>query len=101
MRIRPPFLLFCPGPEVKITDADFADDLALLTNKLEEAQEFLLSLEKASNAVGLHLNESKTNDLPINSPHGVVKASSGMVLDAVDDFVYLGAHLDNPSTNSQ
>ena len=96
MRIRPPFLLFCPGPEVKITDADFADDLALLTNKLEEAQEFLLSLEKASNAVGLHLNESKTNYLPINSPHGIVKASSGMVLDAVDDFVYLGAHLDNP-----
>ena len=53
--------------------------------------------EKASNAVRLlHLNESKTKYLPINCPPGVVKSSSGMVLDAVDDFVYLGAHLDNP-----
>ena len=67
MRIRPPFLLFFPGPEVKITDADFVDDLALLTKKLEEAQEFLLSLEKASNAIGLHLNESKMKYLTINS----------------------------------
>ena len=83
-------------PEVKITEADFADDLALQTKTLEEAQEFLLSFEKASNAVGLHLNESKTKYLPINSPSGVVKASSGWVLDAVDDIVYLGAHLDNP-----
>ena len=33
-------------PEVKIKDSDFADDLALLTNTLEEAQVFLLSLEK-------------------------------------------------------
>ena len=47
-------------PAVKVTDADFADDLALLTNTIAEAQNFLISLEEAADSVGLHLNESKT-----------------------------------------
>ena len=39
-----------------ITDTDFADDLALLSDYLEEAQLLLLRLEVASETVGLHVN---------------------------------------------
>ena len=47
-------------PAVKVTDPDFADDLALITDSVAEAQDFLRSLELAANSVGLHLNEGKT-----------------------------------------
>ena len=43
-----------PLPAVKITDADFEDDLALLTNTIAEAQIFLLSLEDTANSIGFH-----------------------------------------------
>ena len=47
-------------PAVKVTDVDFADDLALTTDTAAEAQDLLLSVELAANSIGLHLNESKT-----------------------------------------
>ena len=47
-------------PADKVTDADFADDLALTTDTAAEAQDLLLSVELAANSIGLHLNESKT-----------------------------------------
>ena len=53
-------------PAVKVTDPDFADDLALITDSVAEAQDFLRSLELAANSVGLHLNEGKTKYMGIN-----------------------------------
>ena len=47
-------------PAVTITETDFADDLALISNTLEQAQLFLLRLESAAAQVGLHINEIKT-----------------------------------------
>ena len=47
-------------PAVFITDLDFADDIALISNSLENAQALLQSLESAANCVGLHINETKT-----------------------------------------
>ena len=40
-------------PAEKVTDADFADDLALLSNTIDEAQQMVTSLEEAAGAVGL------------------------------------------------
>ena len=53
-------------PALYITDADFADDIALLSDNLAGAQALLSSLESAANCAGLHLNESKTECMPIN-----------------------------------
>ena len=53
-------------PAEKVTDADFADDLALLSNTIDEAQLMLTSLEEAARAVGLIMNESKTKYMSIN-----------------------------------
>ena len=87
-------------PEVKITDTDYADDLSLLSDTIEQAQEFLESLESAAAAVGLHLNEGKTKFMAtgiIEEP--TLISSSGNILEQVDDFVYLGAHLKSTEKN--
>ena len=47
-------------PALHITDADFADDIALLSDNLANAQALLSSLESAANGTGLYLNETKT-----------------------------------------
>ena len=47
-------------PAVHLTDADFADDIDLISDTVENSQTLLSSLESAANCVGLHLNERKT-----------------------------------------
>ena len=47
-------------PAEFLTDTDFADDIALISQSLEHAQDLLQSLEQASNGVGFYLNETKT-----------------------------------------
>ena len=42
------------------TQTDFADDLALIANSINNAQTLLNSLESAANCVGLYLNDTKT-----------------------------------------
>ena len=44
-------------PPVVITDIDFADDIALISEEIEQAQKMLLSVEVETRKVGLHLNE--------------------------------------------
>ena len=44
-------------------DADFADDIALLSNTLEQTQLLLSRVETSAKQTGLHINNSKTNIL--------------------------------------
>ena len=53
-----------------ITDTDFADDLALISDYLEEAQLLLLRLEVAVKTVSLHGNYKKTEYMLYNLPVG-------------------------------
>ena len=78
-------------PEVNITDADFADDLALMSNTLEQAQLLLLRLEIAAETVGLHVNFKKTEYMRFNQEEGEVVTLDGNKLKEVVDFKYLGA----------
>ena len=78
----------------RLADAEFADDVALLNDTIEDAQALLSSLEAAAEAVGLRMNESKTKYMAINIPDSTtagLKTSSGELLEQVEDFVYLGA----------
>ena len=43
-----------------ITDLDFADDIALVTEELEQAQDFLHRVQQNAAKIGLHLNSDKT-----------------------------------------
>ena len=47
-------------PAEFLTDTYFADDIALISQSLEHAQDIIQSLEQPSNGVGLYLNETKT-----------------------------------------
>ena len=47
-------------PAKTITDADYADDLALLANTPNQAETLLHSLERAAAGIGLHVNAYKT-----------------------------------------
>ena len=43
-----------------ITDADYADDIAILANTPDQAETLLHSLEQAAIGIGLHVNAHKT-----------------------------------------
>ena len=82
-------------PAVHLTDTDFADDIALISQSLENAQSLLQSLEQASNCVGLYLNETKTqyvNKCSSNTEHGI-RTLNQTPLKQVDDYKYLGSYI--------
>ena len=83
-------------PDLFITDADFADDIALLSDSLTNAQALLSALESASNCTGLYLNETKTECMPINTRNNIqIKTLSNNILKCVEDYKYLGSHILN------
>ena len=47
-------------PAKTITNADYADDIALLANTPNQAETLLHSLERATASIGLHVNAHKT-----------------------------------------
>ena len=47
-------------PATTITDADYADDIAILANTPDQAETLLHSLERAAASIGLHVNAHKT-----------------------------------------
>ena len=53
-------------PAKIITDADYADDLALLLNTPNQAETLLHSLERAAAGFGLHVNAHKTEYMCYN-----------------------------------
>ena len=82
-------------PAVHLTDTDFADDIALISQSLENAQSLLQSLEQASNCVGLYLNETKTeyiNKCHSNNDIGI-RTLKQKLLKQVEDYNYLGSFI--------
>ena len=51
---------------IYLTDTHFADDIALISSQLGDAQKVLNALETAVNSVKLYLNESKTEYFNLN-----------------------------------
>ena len=49
-----------------ITDFDFADDIELMTEEINQAQEFLHSVQNSAARTGLHLNADKTKFMCFN-----------------------------------
>ena len=49
-----------------LTDLDFADDIALLSEELRQAQELLHQVETSVAKVGLKMNASKTKFMAFN-----------------------------------
>ena len=83
-------------PAEYVTDTDFADDIALISSSLQNAQDLLTSLIGAANCVGLYLNESKTeyiNYTKTLNNNFDMKTINGYILKCVEDYCYLGSHI--------
>ena len=76
---------------MNVTDLYFADDIALLANKYQQAQELLRLVETEAAKVSLHLNGSKTKLMSFNQDDpSNVTTISGYKLKEVNNFKYLG-----------
>ena len=80
-------------PSKILCDTDFADDIALLSNTLEQAQLFLLMTEQAVAQVGLQANVTKTEYMMYNQPEGDLMTLNSGKLKMVNDFQYLGSRI--------
>ena len=74
-------------PAKTITDADYADDLALLANTPNQAATLLHSLERG---IGLHVKAHKTEYMCYNQT-GNITTLDGASLRLVDKFTYQGS----------
>ena len=77
-------------PAKTITDADYADDIALLANTPNHAETLLHSLEWAATGIGLHVNAHETEYMCYNQT-GDISTLDGTSLKLVDKFTYLGS----------
>ena len=75
-------------PVKTITDADYADVIALLAYKPSQANSILHSLEWASGGIGLHVNTDKTENMCFNQRCDI-SILNGSSLKLVDRFTYL------------
>ena len=79
-------------PAKTITDADYADDIAILANTPNQAETLLHSLEWAAAGIGLHVNAHKTEYMCYNQT-GDISTLDGTPLKLVDKFTYLGSSI--------
>ena len=77
-----------------ITDADYADDIAILANTPDQAETLLHSLERAAASIGLHVNAHKTEYMCYNQK-GDISTLKGTPLKLVDKFTYLGSSVES------
>ena len=85
-------------PAKTITDADYADDIAILANTPNQA-ETLHNLERAAAGIGLHVNAHKTEYMCFNQT-GDISIPGGTSLKLVDKFTYLGSSISSTEKTS-
>ena len=77
-------------PAKTITDADYANDIALLANMPNQAETLLHSLERDAAGIGLDVNAHKTEYMCYNQT-GDITRLDGASLKLEDKFTYLGS----------
>ena len=81
-------------PAKTITDADYADDKAILANIPNQAETLLHSLERVAAGIGLYVNAHKTEYMCYNRT-GDISTLDGTPLKLVDKFTYLGSSVES------
>ena len=79
-------------PAKTTTDADYADDIAILANTPNQAETLLHSLKRAAAGIGLHVNAHKTEYMCFNQT-GDISTLDGTSLKPVEKFTYLGSSI--------
>ena len=81
-------------PATTITDADYADDIAILANTPDQAETLLHSLERAAASIGLYVNAHKTEYMCYKQT-GDISTLEGTPLKLVDKFTYLRSSVES------
>ena len=79
-------------PVETITDADYADDIALLANTPTQAESLLHSLDQAAGSISLHVNEDRTEYMCFNQKRNISTLNGGF-LKLLDKFMNLGSNV--------
>ena len=87
-------------PAKTITDADYADDIALLANTPNQAETLLHSLERAAAGIWLHVNAHKTEFMCFNQK-GDISTQDGTSLKLFDKFTYRGSSVSSQDIDTQ
>ena len=74
-----------------LEDLDCADDLALLSHRMQDMRDKTRALEVQSAKVGLKINATKTKLMRIGTKRGDGVSVAGEPIDEVDEFTYLGS----------
>ena len=85
-------------PAQTITNANYADDIALLVNASAQAETLLHSLEQASAGIGLHVNAYKTEYMCFNQTSDISTLNDSS-LELVDEFPYQGSSVSSTQTD--
>ena len=82
-------------PAEVLAGQHYADDIALLEDSMEAAQDLLNRVEKACQDIGLFLNAPKTKYMHLNPSTDInLVASDDSEIECVNDFKYLGGYTD-------
>ena len=85
-------------PSKTITDANYADDIALLVNTHAQAKTLLHSLERAAAGIGFYVHAPKTEYMCFNQT-GDISTLNGSPLELVDKFTYQGSNVSSTKTD--
>ena len=83
-------------PATRVTYIEYADDIAITTNSIEEANTILHQIEEIFKDIGLCINVSKTEYMSLNQDSSVsmsMKSLNGEAIKNVLDFKYLGSYI--------
>ena len=90
------------NPAIMITDLDFADDIALLSNDINQARAMVTSVEIECAKIGLRMNAKKTKAMFYNVPPQKIETIEGQEIEQAlvgstgeQDFKYLGSWVDS------
>ncbi len=73
-------------PAKTITDADYADDIAILANTPSLAETLVHSLERTTACIGIHVNAHKTEYMCFNQT-GDISTLDGTFMKLVDKLI--------------
>ena len=83
-------------PAIYITDTDYADDLAITSDNVEDANIMLHKIEEDAAEIGLGVifNADKTEYISLNQKNMTcIKSLKGKIIKQVNDFKYLGSYM--------
>ena len=78
-----------------MTDADYADDLAIISNHDKNDETMFHKIEKIAEKIGLKININKTEYMSINQDKNTLKIKNlkDENIKLVEDFKYLGSYI--------